>query len=140
MKKNTMKYRLTERKEGQAIHRDRDVNTLYQSCIRCQWQKIPGQPYQAKALDVELNLSILRAVTVAEFMVESFYSRARRENRRIAGYVTVSTTQLSDKMAEQKSAIVAARSINCKIQYLTKSMTKMMTEIIWNNNDVFVRT
>lgn len=57
MKKNTMKYRLTERKEGQAIHRDRDVNTLYQSCIRCQWQKIPGQPYQAKALDVELNLS-----------------------------------------------------------------------------------
>jgi hypothetical protein len=33
------------------------VNTLYQSCIRCQWQRIPGQPYQAKALDVELNLS-----------------------------------------------------------------------------------
>lgn len=57
MKKNTMKYRLTERHEGQAIHRDRDVNALYQSCIRCQWQKIPGQPYQAKALDVELNLS-----------------------------------------------------------------------------------
>jgi len=28
-------------------------NTLYQSCVRCQWQKIPGQP----ALDVELNLS-----------------------------------------------------------------------------------
>jgi hypothetical protein len=33
------------------------VNTLYQSCVRCQWQKIPGQPYQAKALDRELNLS-----------------------------------------------------------------------------------
>ena len=57
MKKSTMKYRLTERLEGQAIHRDMDVNTLYQSCIRRQWQKIPGQPYQAKALDVELNLS-----------------------------------------------------------------------------------
>jgi SRSO17 transposase len=57
MKKNTMKYRLTECKGGQAIHRDRDVNTLYQSFIRCQWQKILGQPYQAKALDVELNLS-----------------------------------------------------------------------------------
>ncbi|MBK6957862.1 MAG: transposase [Nitrosomonas sp.] len=42
MKKNTMKYRLTECKGGQAIHRDRDVNTLYQSCIRCQWQKIPS--------------------------------------------------------------------------------------------------
>lgn len=57
MKKNTMKYRLTERKEGQTIHRDKDVNTLYQPRIRCQWQKIPGQPYRAKALDVELNLS-----------------------------------------------------------------------------------
>jgi len=28
MKKNAMKYRLTERLEGQAIHRDMDVNTL----------------------------------------------------------------------------------------------------------------
>jgi hypothetical protein len=34
-----------------------DIKALYQSCIRCQWQKIAGQPYQAKALDVELNLS-----------------------------------------------------------------------------------
>src|SRR4030067_3581841 len=57
MNKSTRKYRLTERLEGQAIHRDMDVNTLYQSCIRRQWQKIPGEPYQAKALDVELNLS-----------------------------------------------------------------------------------
>lgn len=57
MKKNTMKYRLTERREGQIIHRDMDVKALYKSCIRCKWQKIPGQPYLAKALDVELNLS-----------------------------------------------------------------------------------
>jgi SRSO17 transposase len=57
MKKNTMKYRLTECQEGRLIHRDMDVKALYKSCVRCQWQKIPGQPYQAKALDVELNLS-----------------------------------------------------------------------------------
>ena len=57
MKKNTMKYRLTERQEGHITHRDVDVKALYQSCIRNQWQKIPGQPYQARALDVELNLS-----------------------------------------------------------------------------------
>jgi hypothetical protein len=43
-------------------------------------------------------------------MVESFYSRARREIRRIAGYVTVSATPLLDKMADQKSAKVTARS------------------------------
>jgi len=57
MKKNAMKYRLTERQEGQAIRRDMDVKALYQSCIRRKWQKIPGLPYQAKSLDVELNLS-----------------------------------------------------------------------------------
>jgi hypothetical protein len=47
----------------------------------------------------------------AEFMVESFYSRARRGNRRIAGYVTVFATPLLDKMADQKVANVTARSI-----------------------------
>jgi len=57
MKKNAMKYRLTERQAGQTIRRVMDVKALYQSCIRCRWQKIPGQPYQARALDVELNLS-----------------------------------------------------------------------------------
>jgi hypothetical protein len=48
----------------------------------------------------------------AEFMVESFYSRARRKNRRIAGYVTVFATPLLDKMTDQKAANVAARSIS----------------------------
>ena len=57
MKKNTMKYRLSERHAGKTIRRDMDAHALYQSCVRCQWQKVPGQPYQAKTLDVELNLS-----------------------------------------------------------------------------------
>jgi SRSO17 transposase len=57
MKKDAMKYRLTEIQEGPAVHREVDVKTLYQACIRGQWEKIPGQPYQAKALDVGLNLS-----------------------------------------------------------------------------------
>ena len=57
MKKNTMKYRLTRFRQEQATHRDVDVKSLYQTCIRGQWERIPGQPYQAKALNVELNLS-----------------------------------------------------------------------------------
>ena len=57
MKKNTMKYRLTEYQEGKLVHRDMDVKALYKFCVRCQWQKIPGLPYLAKALNVELNLS-----------------------------------------------------------------------------------
>lgn len=57
MKKNTMKYRHSERQDGQKIQRDMDVKALYRSCIRGQWQNIPGHLYQARALDVELNLS-----------------------------------------------------------------------------------
>jgi DDE superfamily endonuclease len=57
MKKNTMKYRLTECRAGKFIHREMDLNSLFHHCIRGQWQKIAGQPYQAKTLDVELNLN-----------------------------------------------------------------------------------
>jgi|CXWL01.1.fsa_nt_gi hypothetical protein len=71
------------------------------------------------------TVTILRAVTVAEFMVESFYSRARQGNRRISGYVTVSATQPTDKRAEQKSAIVAARSIG----FIFLQENKMKEEI-----------
>ncbi len=57
MKKNTMKYRLSEYKAGECSCRDLDIKALYQSCIRGQWQKIADQPYQTKVLDVELNLN-----------------------------------------------------------------------------------
>jgi SRSO17 transposase len=57
MKKDQTKYRLTEIQQGQAVHREVDVKALYRAGIRGQWEKIPGQPYQAKAVDVELNLS-----------------------------------------------------------------------------------
>lgn len=57
MKKNTMKYRLRLFRRGQSTHRDLAVNALYQACIRGPWDKVPGQPYRAKALDVELELS-----------------------------------------------------------------------------------
>ena len=57
MKKSAMKYRLVEYKAGKKFCRDMDIKALYQSCIRCQWQKIAGHPYQAKGLDGELNLN-----------------------------------------------------------------------------------
>jgi SRSO17 transposase len=57
MKNSTMKYRLSEYKSGKNTCREMNAKALYQSCIRCQWQKIAGQPYQAKTLDVELNLN-----------------------------------------------------------------------------------
>ena len=56
-------------------------------------------------------LGILRAVMFSAFMAMLFCSKARRENRRIACYVTVFAPPLADKRARQKTENVAARSI-----------------------------
>jgi hypothetical protein len=57
MKKSKMKYRYTSIKEGKRVCREMDLNALYQFAVRGEWEKIPGQPYQSKTLDVELNLN-----------------------------------------------------------------------------------
>ena len=57
MKKNTMKYRLTEYREGKLVQREMNLSALFQHSIRCRWQKIAGQQYQANVLNVELNLN-----------------------------------------------------------------------------------
>ena len=57
MKKDPTKYRYAAYRQGQAVVRDVEVNALYRDAVRGRWDKIPGQPYQAKALDVELNLA-----------------------------------------------------------------------------------
>ena len=55
--KNTMKDRLSECRAGKLIHREMDLNALFQHSVRGQWQKITGQPYQASVLDVQLNMN-----------------------------------------------------------------------------------
>jgi SRSO17 transposase len=57
MKKNKMKYRMSEIVRGQAVTMELDVQSLYKRCVRKAWQPIHGQKYQAKAVDVELNLA-----------------------------------------------------------------------------------
>lgn len=57
MKKNKMKYRLSQLKDGKLICRDMDAASLFQSAVRGQWENISGQPYQSKTLDVKLNLN-----------------------------------------------------------------------------------
>jgi SRSO17 transposase len=57
MKKNTMKYRLSEFVRGETVTRELDVQALYKRCVRKAWQPIRGQKYQAKMVDVELNLA-----------------------------------------------------------------------------------
>ncbi|MDP3931200.1 MAG: transposase, partial [Methylococcaceae bacterium] len=57
MKKNKMKYRMSEIVRGQVVRREWDAQSLYKRCVRKAWQSIHGQKYQAKAVDVELNLA-----------------------------------------------------------------------------------
>jgi len=57
MKKSKLKYRLTVYEDEKKVVHHLDLHELYQYSIRKQWQKISGQPYQCKVLDVELNLT-----------------------------------------------------------------------------------
>ena len=57
MKKNNMKYRLSDYVRGKTVTRELDVRALYKHCVRKAWQPIRGQKYQAKIVDVELNLA-----------------------------------------------------------------------------------
>ena len=57
MKKNNMKYRFSEYVRGNMVNRELDLRALYKRCVRKAWQPIPGQKYQAKVVDVELNLA-----------------------------------------------------------------------------------
>ena len=58
MKKSKLKYRVSDFIKGEIIQRDMDIKALYKHTVRKQWKKIPGQRYQAKVVDVELNLAL----------------------------------------------------------------------------------
>ncbi len=57
MKKNKMKYRVTEYHQGTLKNLELDIKALYQHAVREAWQRTPGQPYQSKIVDVTLNLA-----------------------------------------------------------------------------------
>jgi SRSO17 transposase len=57
MKKNKMKYRISEFVNGETVSRELDVQALYKHYVRKAWQPIRGQKYQANIVDVELNLA-----------------------------------------------------------------------------------
>jgi SRSO17 transposase len=57
MKKSKLKYRLREYRGEAVINRDLDVQALYKHVVRKHWRPIAGQPYQAKVVDVEINLA-----------------------------------------------------------------------------------
>jgi len=57
MKKNKMQYRLSTWEGGKKRIQLMDAKALYQRCVRKQWQRVKGLPYQVYSLEVELNLA-----------------------------------------------------------------------------------
>jgi SRSO17 transposase len=57
MKKNKMKYRISEVARDKTVSQELDVQALYKHYVRKVWQPVHGQKYQAKIVDVELNLA-----------------------------------------------------------------------------------
>jgi SRSO17 transposase len=57
MKKNKMNYRINEYVRGETMTYELDIQALYKHYVRKNWEPIRGQKYQAKAVDVELNLA-----------------------------------------------------------------------------------
>ncbi len=57
MKNNKMKYRHSRSTPDKVVYQELDLAGLYQSAVRGQWGKIPGQNYQSKTVVVDLNLN-----------------------------------------------------------------------------------
>ncbi len=57
MKKDKTKYRYTTYEGNIVHHQMQNAAELFRQTVRKQWESIPGTPYQAKVLDVELNLA-----------------------------------------------------------------------------------
>ena len=75
MKKNTMKYRHSLYTPDKVVCKEMDVCALYQSAVRGQWEKVPGQPYQSKTVVVELNLNDPKADTARWIKVRLLFVR-----------------------------------------------------------------
>jgi hypothetical protein len=72
MKKNKMKYRYTDINGEHLLINAQD---LYQYAVRKQWEKIPGVPYQAVNLNVELDFSEFNDGDPLWFNIQLLFTR-----------------------------------------------------------------
>jgi SRSO17 transposase len=79
MKKSKLKYRVKHYRNGKTVYCEMDVKTLYQHNVRKQWQKIPGQKYRAKVVDVEINLAETRKSEAKWIKVRLLFVRGSAE-------------------------------------------------------------
>lgn len=79
MKKSKLKYQIREYTNGKIVRREMDVKALYKHGVRKQWQAIPGQRYQAKVVDVEINLAETRKADAQWVKVRLLFVRGTTE-------------------------------------------------------------
>ncbi len=82
MKKSKLKYRVSKYTNGKIVKREMDVKALYQHSVRKQWQAIPGQRYQAKVVDVEINLAETRKADAQWVQVRLLFVRGATESNK----------------------------------------------------------
>ena len=83
-----------------------DVKEIYQVCVRKQWEKIPGQRYEARAVDVELNLNEAKDVPSWKKVRLLFVRSLDKQNNQLAGkhqwavFLTTDTEMLPERILE----------------------------------------
>jgi len=106
MKKNAMKYRVTECEEGKSTTKEMDIKKIYQTCVRKQWEKIPGQRYEARAVDVELNLNEAKETPNWKKVRLLFVRSQDKQTNLLAGkhqwavFLTTDTEMMPDRILE----------------------------------------
>ena len=83
MKKNKMKYRHNLHLPDKVICKEMDLCALYQSAVRGQWGKVPGQPYQSKTVVVDLNLNDPKAEVARWIKVRLLFVRGVADSDKV---------------------------------------------------------
>jgi SRSO17 transposase len=82
MKKGKLKYRITDTIDGRQVKQELDAKALYQHSARKQWQRIAGQKYQAKVVDVEVNLTEKKKDPTKWIKVRLLFVRGTTEQKK----------------------------------------------------------
>lgn len=80
MKKNKTQYRYTTFNQGEVQKQMLTAVELFQKAVRKQWEKIPGTPYQAKIITVDLNLAEKKSAPDHWITVQLQFVRGVEEN------------------------------------------------------------
>lgn len=103
MKKNKLKYAVTL--EDGRVH-TLSAGEIFKSCIKGQWNKVTGRPYQSKSITVRMNLALNNQESDQWIDVKLLFVRGVNEEKQQAGkhdwalFLTTDTQLSDEKMLE----------------------------------------